>query len=961
MSRTNRYVGVFGPRAAGKTVYLTVLSKIGHLSNERGRISVPEKGYPSSSYLSSCWKQLNEAHEWLSGTPLEIPKEIVFEVTDSHKRDYLLHLPDACGELMDRIEHKNTPTGQEKKLYREELKENYLNKLREDAHGIAIFIPSDLKPGTEEARQLKEQFDPLFDALKSKYPNRSLQQPIAIIVTKWDEESPNPESPDEEEKKAQDYLKKIMGNFVQELEELARDGHVKVFPVSSTGPVENDHEKNITKPKEQLKPFQIKRPIFWLLSTYETSLVLNIEEKLAQKSTQEDLSTLRSIQEEINTLLQKAGTSPERGSLEKLLQKTQQHIHEIEEKLQQEQKQHRRQVLVWSLIGLTVFSLLVLGFFSVSSNSQTETVLKKIKSIEKQPQLSTKERIKHLKKLKNDCPYFFSEECASATEKAISRLNDSHTKQEFLKIPALSSSPTLSELRTRKENLEQFIKTFGRSKLLNQARKEIERIAQILPEQYKTKQNRVLQEIKELLKTTPQSDWGFIDLTRKINILSKKITSSEIKAEVEAIQQKINNEYQDFKNQEQRKNQKEEWDIFLKSALQTKIYKNAEQEKRRCKAFEKDPKREWMKIQIISGCTELEKHGNSLFEREQAQEIARQQEQEKAKQQQKQKQEQEKAKQQRKQKEQAEEGRRSTCRKKFLEISALNNPERCYHEAASLAEECNRFYKNELTKKHQDCLQKADDDYWNTQVYAYRDKYPTDYKELYHRIRKYLAHPVYSKYAPSAKTLLEETRKREDQDAYEKIAAFWKSRSNENLSISHIEDMKKKCNAYIHATHYRKKEEVIKKWLRWHQKIEKGIDISIFVFGIQVTKQWVNWVYGEAKLDISISIGRQRRKRTLGVRQHGLEYSPNQNKHDDLPLFIRTYNWRYTSPDIEIVVEQGKKRNNKKVKGSLYFILGDESEKKVVLENENDKEFYVKIQSKTGKEYHIFPLPHYDE
>jgi hypothetical protein len=245
-------IAVFGPRSAGKTVFLSVL----HCAPSAG----VNLGYDISATGPNRDRTLRDlqfhyrklcAREWPHATPFDAAtverNTYEFEVSLPSGRKYETVIADVGGEL--------TRPSDAAELDHARLRGNLLSKYTH-VDGIFLFVRSDLAKA-DGSWEYKQQVDVLLTLLRR---NRRSDTPVAIILSKWDVQTtflgPKPateqDQVDAERFFCANYpmLQKRMSDVCQRYE---------IFPVSSTGSVENG------RPPRTLSPFNVGSPFTWIL------------------------------------------------------------------------------------------------------------------------------------------------------------------------------------------------------------------------------------------------------------------------------------------------------------------------------------------------------------------------------------------------------------------------------------------------------------------------------------------------------------------------------------------------------------------------------------------------------------------------------------------------------------------------------------------------------------------------
>jgi len=273
-SRFNpRSIGIYGPRAAGKTCYLAT-ALLGMSTCSNCTILLAEEA--TRGLLLDYWKALKEgelppatemALKPLAGSivistplPMEQPLTETAEgqadppAAAASAADQKTRVPfrthDFGGQLAERSEN-----GQP------QLTAEFYQWL-EEADCLLFFLAVDQLQDPREAQERLLEVDALLSRLVEKSPTgHAISQPIAVLITKWDLASDLSGSPDEEHQKVIDFLKNRGGQLGQSIcEKIKTVGEqVAIFPVSTFG----GHEDG--KPICPLRPFNLHEPLVWAL------------------------------------------------------------------------------------------------------------------------------------------------------------------------------------------------------------------------------------------------------------------------------------------------------------------------------------------------------------------------------------------------------------------------------------------------------------------------------------------------------------------------------------------------------------------------------------------------------------------------------------------------------------------------------------------------------------------------
>ena len=254
MPTSKRYIALFGPRNAGKTVFLASLYGFGQSSlgaDTEYHIAAPElPGDATHAYLSQILKELDNG-KWPDASKFQRLPTLNFAFTIGGDR-YDVVLPDVAGEVTRRAKEEEDFATAESQLKAEILRD------WQDYHGYLLFVPSD-EPERIRAREYKWEVDALLNALKERTADGGIiRRPIAVILSKWDLQSCEPKDEEEERSKAEEFFYCAYPELAAGLK--ATCGNLQVFPVSATGPL------NDGIPPHQLRPYNLGKPISWLLN-----------------------------------------------------------------------------------------------------------------------------------------------------------------------------------------------------------------------------------------------------------------------------------------------------------------------------------------------------------------------------------------------------------------------------------------------------------------------------------------------------------------------------------------------------------------------------------------------------------------------------------------------------------------------------------------------------------------------
>jgi hypothetical protein len=260
-----RVIVLFGPRDAGKTVFIAV-TVCGASETDFGyeaEIVEPNRDR-TQEVLSSQYQSLSHG-DWPRATPFDAATiehntyhiEITFgdwpgegesegEGEEHSERRYAVRMADIGGELT-RNSGQSDPGHARLKA---EILEDYGN-----ADGILLFVRSDLAEA-DQPWQYKQEVDVLLHLLRQK---KRTDIPVAVVLSKWDVggRSLGPKPTEQDEWDADHFFQTNYPMLSRHLDRVCP--HVQVFPVSATGPVEDG------RPPSPLRPYNVAGPLVWLL------------------------------------------------------------------------------------------------------------------------------------------------------------------------------------------------------------------------------------------------------------------------------------------------------------------------------------------------------------------------------------------------------------------------------------------------------------------------------------------------------------------------------------------------------------------------------------------------------------------------------------------------------------------------------------------------------------------------
>jgi hypothetical protein len=249
-----RFFAMFGRRNSGKTVYLAALYGGGKDEGSDGlEYHVESNENATHIYLSQAGRNLLSG-KWPEGTPWDeqqLGHKMSLRLTVSG-RAYQLRIPDVGGEVTRRAQ-----SNLDYETMNAELKAKVLEEFQ-DYHGFLVFVPGDATHA-EQALEYKWEVDALVSALKERTPDGGMiSRPVAILVSKWDLREPRLDGVDHETQ-SREFLESVYPELAAGLKATCKN--LRVFPVSSTGPLIDGH---LPIP---LRPFNLIKPLVWLLET----------------------------------------------------------------------------------------------------------------------------------------------------------------------------------------------------------------------------------------------------------------------------------------------------------------------------------------------------------------------------------------------------------------------------------------------------------------------------------------------------------------------------------------------------------------------------------------------------------------------------------------------------------------------------------------------------------------------
>ncbi|BDU51523.1 hypothetical protein [Haliovirga abyssi] len=254
-------IGIFGARASGKTMFLTVLYGLTGFANENDKLSIICNTAESRNYLKKNYMNLLEGK---LPSRTEVNEFTKINMNLFHNgNSYNVKTFDFAGELLKDVDEKEVdPSFLEL--------QNKMYDFFKMCSGLLIF----LEPSTDKKVGFERQIevDKLFSFLKNE--NIDLNIPMGIAITKWDKISTELEKRnyEEEEEKVKKYISdnKIYHNIYHLISGIS--DYTKMFPISAFGEArEND------LPPEELKPFNVFSPLIWASNKRDQEWVKKIK------------------------------------------------------------------------------------------------------------------------------------------------------------------------------------------------------------------------------------------------------------------------------------------------------------------------------------------------------------------------------------------------------------------------------------------------------------------------------------------------------------------------------------------------------------------------------------------------------------------------------------------------------------------------------------------------------------
>jgi len=282
-----RNIGIYGAREAGKTCYLAT-ALLGKSSSSLCTVVLHDDS--SRDYLNGQYEYL-ERGEQPPATVMKRPDSIagylIVEPNDSAsagsvdaekeatlqdppnsatKRRFDFRTADFSGKLCERGSAETAPS-----TFVEIFK-----KLLADADCLLFFLAVDQIQDPNEGRERLLEVDAVLSHLLQSSPGaQSVNQPIAVLITKWDLISDLSGTLEEEQNKLRSFLENEAGELGRDIwEKVARAGdRAKLFPVSTFG----GHIDG--RPVHPIRPFGLHEPLVWVLQQTDQLLLQRAEQK----------------------------------------------------------------------------------------------------------------------------------------------------------------------------------------------------------------------------------------------------------------------------------------------------------------------------------------------------------------------------------------------------------------------------------------------------------------------------------------------------------------------------------------------------------------------------------------------------------------------------------------------------------------------------------------------------------
>lgn len=254
-------IAMFGPKNAGKTVFLTTLYSHSGTQYDKNSADFSAVDDATHDYLSKSYEKLCEG-QWPDATAFAKLKAVRFVMTSEGVASRV-NIPDVAGEVTGRGEKIDNWSQLEHDLKAEILREF------SSYDGFLIFAPAD---DTVEGKylQFKWEIDALLGALRERSADGIIHRPVAVVLSKCDiVEKSKAEFPNIHVDAAE-FFANTYPQVASALAETCKNS--RVFPVSATGPTENG------RPPKTLAPSGLVSPMLWLVRTADESALLRADE-----------------------------------------------------------------------------------------------------------------------------------------------------------------------------------------------------------------------------------------------------------------------------------------------------------------------------------------------------------------------------------------------------------------------------------------------------------------------------------------------------------------------------------------------------------------------------------------------------------------------------------------------------------------------------------------------------------
>ncbi|MFQ3594042.1 MAG: hypothetical protein SNJ82_12755 [Gemmataceae bacterium] len=255
-----RRIGVHAIRGAGKTSWFGTL--YGFRSTPGIKIDVADDA--SCRYLAGVWKELSEGRT-PGATVLSFPETLRLDLTVQEVTKPL-EICDYAGALVQAKEQDASPTA-------EELSEVLRDWLR-GCHAILLFLDS-----TQPEMEQLDALDLLLTELR-RDALLGLNRPMAIVLTKWDQQGTIGDDLERERQRAQYFLRDhhVFMQIMMKLSD-AQGNQVRLFPLSSFG-----NSACGTQPPllGEYRPCHLYAPLLWAAEVSDRVLLEQTRQRAEQ-------------------------------------------------------------------------------------------------------------------------------------------------------------------------------------------------------------------------------------------------------------------------------------------------------------------------------------------------------------------------------------------------------------------------------------------------------------------------------------------------------------------------------------------------------------------------------------------------------------------------------------------------------------------------------------------------------